>query len=130
MMMKDNNLVILIDDDKDDQEIFQLAVSEIKVPVACLFFPDCEHALEHFRQPDVTAPSLVFIDINLPTISGPECLVELQKLSEFDHPRIVIHSTFIPAEWHERFVAIGVDKFMEKSVSIPVLAEKLEEFLS
>ncbi len=120
----------MIDDDTDDQEIFQLAVSKVKAPVACLFFPDCEHALEHFRQPDVTAPRLVFIDINLPIISGLECLVELQKLSEFDHPRIVIYSTFIPVEWHERFEAMGVDEFMEKSVSITVLAEKLEQLLA
>jgi len=128
--MKDNNLIVMIDDDEDDHEFFEIALSEINKPVKCLYFPDFKHAIEHFSKDDANAPRLVFIDINLPSVSGPECLIELQKLSEFDHPCIVIHSATIPVEWQPGLKAIGVDKFVEKSSSIPLLAEKLQQLLA
>ena len=126
--MKDANLVVMIDDDTDDHEIFSMALSEIKAPVNCLFFQDCEHALAHFNE-EVNAPGYVFIDLNLPRIDGGECLAKLQKLKEFDHPCIIIYSSGIPVEWQDNLVALGVDKFMEKSGSIPALVEQLKQLL-
>lgn len=120
----------MIDDDTDDHEFFKMALNEVDSSINCLLFPDCNGALEHFSHNNMNAPRLVFIDINLPSVSGPECLVELQQYSSFDHPCIVIHSDSIPDEWHQSLRGIGVDKFVEKSASVPILIEKLKELLA
>ncbi len=119
----------MIDDDTDDHEIFEMAVHELKEPVKCLFFPDCESALAHFSSKSVTPPGYVFIDINLPRIDGGECLQQLQKLKEFDHPCIIIYSTSIPDEWKPRLQQIGVDKFVQKSGSIQGLVDTIEHLI-
>ncbi len=127
--MKEKHLLIMIDDDTEDHEIFKIAVSEIEEPLKLLFFSSCEEALAHFQQSGVGAPGFVFIDLNLPRISGEECLLRLKKMSEFDHPRIIVYSSFIPNEWHKKLEAIGVNQFLEKSGSIKTLTEELRKLL-
>jgi len=127
--MKDKNLLIMIDDDTDDHEIFNMALGEIEKPLKCLFFPDCEHAIAHFHDPNVDTPGLVFVDLNLPRIDGKECLLDLQKISKFDHPRMVIYSGSVPSHFKQDLEEIGVDKFLEKSGLISVLVEQIKELL-
>jgi DNA-binding response OmpR family regulator len=127
--MKQNNLIVVIEDDPDDHEIFLMAISEINLPIKCLFFFDCENALRHFQQGNADIPQLVLIDINLPSINGPECVLELQKLPGFARPYIVIHSTSFPVGWEDRLKAIGVDRLIEKSSSIPLLVANIEQLL-
>lgn len=127
--MKDNSLIVMIDDDQDDHEIFKMALYDVAGTYDCLFFFNCESAIAHFAKTGVEAPSFVFVDLSLPRIGGQECLVELQKLHEFDHPCIIVYSTLIPDEWHEKLKAVGVDRFMEKSGSMQVLVEQLQQVL-
>lgn len=127
--MGNKGLFVLIDDDMDDQEIFKMALEDINKPLKCIFFPDCESAVAHFSQHSVTPPGYVFIDINLPKVSGEECLQHLQKLSAFDDPCIVIYSTSIPNEWKPRLELIGVDKFVEKTSSLPLLVNQIQHLM-
>ena len=127
--MKEKHLLVMIDDDTEDHEIFKIAVSEIEMPLKLLFFSSCEEALAHFQQPGAVAPGFVFIDLNLPRISGEECLQRLHELSEFDHPRIIVYSSSIPTDWHGKLEAIGVDQFLEKSGSIQALTDELKKLL-
>ena len=134
----------MIDDDTDDHEIFKMALSDLDKKLDCLFFPDCESALLHFSNspagtpgvatpgvatPGVVAPGYVFIDLSLPRINGDQCLQELQKLKEFDDPCIVVYSTSIPEEWHAKLEKIGVDKFIEKTSSVPTLVTQISHLI-
>jgi CheY-like chemotaxis protein len=125
--MGNKGLFVMIDDDPDDHEIFKMALDDLDQSLKCLFFTDCESALAHFSTAGVMPPGYVFIDINLPRMDGGECLQQLQKLSEFDSPCIVIYSTSIPMEWKPRLAQIGVDKFIEKTESLSSLVEKIQQ---
>lgn len=127
--MGNKSLFVLIDDDIDDYEIFNMALDDIDKPLQCLHFPDCESAVAHFSQQSVTPPGYVFIDINLPRISGEECLQQLQKLKAFDDPCIIIYSTSIPDQWKPRLKIIGVDKFVEKTGSLPLLVDQIQRLM-
>ena len=119
----------MIDDDTDDHEIFKMAIDELKEPLTCLFFTDCESAVKHFDNTGATPPGFVFIDINLPRIDGGECLQHLKRLSDFDNPCIIIYSTSIPPEWKPRLERIGVNRFIEKTDSLRALVEKIHELI-
>jgi DNA-binding response OmpR family regulator len=127
--MRNKGLFVMIDDDTDDHEIFEWAIKELEKPVKTLFFPDCESALAHFSSKGVTPPGYVFIDINLPRINGDECLQQLQKLREFDNPCIIIYSTSIPDEWKPRLERIGVDRFIQKTGSVPALVDQIQHLI-
>ena len=127
--MGNKALFVLIDDDIDDYEIFKMAISDVDKPLQCIYFPDCESAVAHFSQPSVTPPGYVFVDINLPRTSGDECLQQLQSLKAFDDPCIIIYSSSIPEEWKPRLKTIGVNKFVEKQGSIPLLVDQIQHLM-
>ncbi|KAA0991965.1 response regulator [Dyadobacter aurulentus] len=127
--MGNKRLFVMIDDDTDDHEIFKMAISDLNKSLDCLFFPDCESAISHFSNTSVTPPGYVFIDLSLPRINGDQCLQELQKLKEFDDPCIVIYSTSIPNEWYPKLEKIGVDRFMEKTFSVPTLTSQINHLI-
>lgn len=119
----------MIDDDIDDHEIFKMAIDDLDKPVNCLFFPDCESAIAHFSENLVIAPGYVFIDLKLPRIDGDKCLQELQKLRQFDDPQIIIYSSSIPKDWEDRLSKMGVNDFIQKTESLPLLVDKIQDLI-
>jgi DNA-binding NtrC family response regulator len=114
--MADRSLIIMIDDDTDDQESFKMTVEDFEGALDCLFFPDCESAIAHFSDPDALPPGYVFIDLKLPRVDGDECLKQLQQLSQFDEPTLVIYSSSIPDDWRDKLSRMGVIKLYKKPI--------------
>lgn len=125
--MGNRSLIIMIDDDADDHEIFKMAVEDFEGMLDCLFFPDCESAIAHFSDPDAIPPGYVFIDLKLPHIDGDQCLKQLQQLSQFDELTLVVYSSSIPDDWRDKLSRIGVDKIVEKTNSIPELTSQIRD---
>ncbi|ACT93065.1 response regulator [Dyadobacter fermentans] len=125
--MGNNTLLVVIDDDTDDQEIFKMAVEDLDEPIDCLYFTDCESAIAHFSQPQATTPSWIFIDLKLPRVDGEQCLAQLQQLRQFDHPFMVVFSSSIPDNLREKLSNSGVDKVIPKTSSIPELANQIQQ---
>jgi CheY-like chemotaxis protein len=73
--MNKNGPIIVIEDDKDDQEILDNIFQKLAYPNKIHFFADGEKALEFLNQTDVH-PFLILSDINMPKIDG----FELRKL--------------------------------------------------
>lgn len=128
--MAKQTLLVLIDDDTDDQEIFKMAVDDLGKPINCLFFADCESAIAHFSQQTAGPPSCVFIDMKLSRQDADQCLQQLQQLRQFDNPFLVVYSSSIPANLQERFERFGVDKVIQKTDSISELTTHIEEAIS
>jgi DNA-binding response OmpR family regulator len=82
----------LADDDEDDRQFFEQALSKIDVPFDLKIFTDGEQFLKHFNNSQ-ESPDYVFLDINMPLVNGLECLRAI-KCSQPDHPfPIIILST-------------------------------------
>jgi DNA-binding response OmpR family regulator len=75
------------------------------------------------------APGYVFIDLKLPRIDGDKCLQELQKLRQFDDPQIIIYSSSIPKDWEGRLSEMGVNDFIQKTESVPMLVSKIQDLI-
>ncbi|MBK6400151.1 MAG: response regulator [Bacteroidetes bacterium] len=74
-----NKYILLVDDDNDDRELFREAIS---TSASELNFREAEDGAEAFRILQTAKnnlPDLIFLDINLPIISGWECLTKLKK---------------------------------------------------
>ncbi len=69
--MNKNGPIIIIEDDKDDQDLMAEAFAELDYKNEILFFGDGELALEHLINNKVE-PFIVFSDINMPKLNGME----------------------------------------------------------
>jgi CheY-like chemotaxis protein len=75
-----SKMILLIDDDIEDQEIFMGALKQIDQTILCLSFSDGEEALKLLQADIIAVPDLVFLDLNMPKFSGKQCLSELYKI--------------------------------------------------
>jgi CheY-like chemotaxis protein len=84
--------VLLIDDDRDDAEIFRDALKESGLSDGLDYFEDGLKALENLASKS-TRPDVIFLDINMPSINGWECLRAIKNLAGLQQIPIVMYST-------------------------------------
>jgi CheY-like chemotaxis protein len=69
--MNRNGEIIVIEDDKEDQELFDEIFRSLKIGNKVIFFNNGEDALKYLQEPNIE-PFLILSDINLPKLNGFE----------------------------------------------------------
>lgn len=116
--MKEAKVAFLVDDDRDDQEIFQLALRDIDPTIRCEFAYDGEIALKRLSQKSGKLPDFIFIDINMPRMNGVELLRELKKIERLNSVPIYMLSTAIHPRISEQCLALGANGALQKAGDI------------
>ena len=115
----------LIDDDLDDQEIFLIAINSLDLQIECIMEFDCVVAMEKLKDDISYVPDYIFLDINMPKMSGLQCLGEIRKLSHLDHSKVVIYSTTLSDSIKSKAIALGANDLVVKQHTISKLSETL-----
>lgn len=109
--------VLLIDDDQDDLDIMKQALEALDNSLLCLSFVYPDEALRILQTNElVVQPDYIFIDINMPGITGDKCLKILRSDRQFDHIVITLYSTSMPGPVAETLQAAGANFVFEKPV--------------
>lgn len=61
--------IIVIEDDKEDQELFSEAIAELRILNPIIFFGEGVSALEYLQK-TIEQPFIIFCDINVPLMNG------------------------------------------------------------
>ncbi len=69
--MNKNGAIIIVEDDADDQELFNQVFKDLDYKNEIVFFSDGEEALTYLTA-NTTEPFIVFSDINMPKLNGQE----------------------------------------------------------
>ncbi|RYY85062.1 MAG: response regulator [Chitinophagaceae bacterium] len=69
--MKNTSPIVVIEDDRDDQELLTEVFEELGYPNKIIFFNDGEEALAYLTRTDAV-PFLILSDINMPKVNGFE----------------------------------------------------------
>jgi CheY-like chemotaxis protein len=104
--------IVLADDDADDRELFEEALSDIHPNAVLTTAQDGEELMFILR--NYHKPDLLFLDLNMPRKNGKECLREIHRNPLLNGIPIVIFSTSInPLDIEETF-SLGAVLFLRK----------------
>jgi CheY-like chemotaxis protein len=76
--MNRNGAVVVIEDDTDDQFIFDQVFKKLNYPNKIMFFPDGQEALDYLLN-TTDLPFLILSDINMPKLNGFELREKLHR---------------------------------------------------
>ncbi len=128
-MMDKSIICFLIDDDKDDQEIFMLALEDMDIQVECVTANDGNEALLKFAQDETFLPDYIFLDLNMPRINGKQCLIEIKKIDHLKNVPIIIYSTSSAQKDKMETEKLGATAFITKPSSISEFTKILSSYL-
>jgi CheY-like chemotaxis protein len=121
--------ILLIDDDKDDAELFVDALQETGTDAAFNHYNDGIEALARLAEPDFRRPDVIFLDINMPAVDGWECLRRIKQVALLKNIPIVMYSTSNLLEKGVSPSDVGAAAFLTKPDSFNELKRKLSELL-
>lgn len=85
--------IVLVDDDEDDRNFFTRAVSNTSPAIRFVALGDGEKFMEFLEKDPLPRPDLVILDINMPGLSGLDCLKQIRQSAGWSDLPVVIYST-------------------------------------
>jgi CheY-like chemotaxis protein len=120
-------VVLCIDDDPDDTDFFCDAVKEVSSETACLVANDGLSALKILRSDP--QPDAIFLDINMPRMSGREVLIQIKKNYKWSQIPIIIYSTSILPRDVADYQRLGAHEIVNKHSKFKDLCHALQVIL-
>lgn len=118
--------ILLVEDDKDDQEFFINAMNEIDNTSSYDIANNGKEAIDLLKEARLL-PTLIFLDINMPLMNGMEFLELMRKDPNMMNIPVVVLST--SAEEKKRAKDLGANAYIRKSSDYKVLRGKLKQML-
>jgi iron complex outermembrane recepter protein len=123
--MSQNKLVLLVDDDPDDQEIFEFALRRADESATCIFADDGRHALERLQNETDLIPDIIFIDMNMPRMNGKQCLASIKEIERFKNVPVYMYSTGADPQSVKENMELGAEDYIIKPSDVDTLAGML-----
>lgn len=114
----------LIDD--DDRDIFQFALEQLDSGVNCVTANNGMVAIERLRSGQLN-PDYIFLDLNMPILTGRECLIEIRKIYQFQKTPVVIYTTTSVPKDKEDLMKLDATWFITKPGKVSALITVLKE---
>ena len=122
-------MILMVDDDPEDIQIFCSALYECNKPYYCISVSSGEEALQ-FLNSSFILPDYIFMDLNMPRLNGKECLIQIKKEPQFSNIPVIIYSATSQHTEAEKLYTSGADYFFTKPMSTKLLAETISEILN
>src|SRR5687767_3196658 len=126
--------IVVIDDDADDQFLYEKALEKFNLPNELVFFDNGEDALNYLLQAAVN-PFLILCDINMPLMDGlqlRESMCKSQVACKKNTPFIFMSTTARPSDI-DKATSLYTHGFFQKESSIEkheLLLKKIIDYWS
>jgi CheY-like chemotaxis protein len=111
----------LIDDDEDDREIFEMALRLADASYTLKSAKNGVEALKLFDESSDFTTNYIFVDLNMPYMTGNECLAAIKQIPRMVHVPVIIYTTSSSGKDAEDALALGATHFLVKPSSIGAL---------
>lgn len=85
--------ILLVDDDKDDGDLFGEALQQVDASVTFKHLHDERKAFESLSNWPADSPDLIFLDINMPAVSGWDLLRKIRNDETLKHVPVIMYTT-------------------------------------
>lgn len=128
---------LFIDNDLEDIELYKEAIEYLNAStyiavrdkrIICLTLTNCSNVIDFVRNLPVK-PDIIFLDINMPGVSGKECLKILKSHSETSSIPVVMLSTTCPMAEAYEYKNIGALECIQKPNSFINLVKIFSKFI-
>jgi CheY-like chemotaxis protein len=118
-------IYFIVDDDIDDQRFLIEALVENDPFSRCFTASNGQEAITHLTDAVVPIPDVIFLDLNMPGLSGRQCLLILKQTPSFQHIPVIIRSTTSNPKEIEEISKLGASYFLIKRESFEELCKEL-----
>lgn len=115
--------ILLVDDDDDDRFIFEEALKTLDLEIKFDYTSNGLKALEFINDPEQFNPEIIFLDLNMPIMSGKDCLLHLRANEKLKDLKIVIYSTSFDLKTINSLFENGANYYIRKPGDFKELKE-------
>lgn len=108
--------IVVADDDKDDLDFFTDALKDTCPDITVTVAEDGGELL--YKLNKISLPDVIVLDLNMPCISGKDCLKALRKDDKYEKVPIVIYSTSSNTKDIEECLHYGANHYVTKPSSM------------
>lgn len=119
----------LIDDDEDDREIFELALESADNSCTFISSKNGVEALKLINETPGFLPDFIFIDLNMPYMTGKECLAAIKQIPRLANVPAIMYTTSSYSKDADDALTLGAVHFLVKPASISALTQALSAIL-
>ena len=109
--LQDPKLVLLIDDDPDELEIYNFAISSLPFPCSCILANNSDTVIQLVGN---LKPDLIIMDYSVPGKNGLEILEEIQTLPAVKNAPVVFCSTVMSDQIRDKALQAGATYCIKK----------------
>lgn len=120
-----DKLFLLADDDRDDAELFGEALTAIDPPVDFQHVSDGQAVFTFLNNSANRKPDVIFLDLNMPQMSGWQCLAKLKNDIYLKDIPVIMYSTSANARDKEIAIELGAIGFVTKPTDFKLLTKIL-----
>jgi CheY-like chemotaxis protein len=122
----ESKVLVYIDDDPEDMELFCEAVKVINPSYTCV---GARNGKEGLRLLSSLTPDLIFLDINMPVMDGTETLKSIKVDSRLNKLPVLMLSTTSDPRERETFKKLGAKACLTKPSTFDGLCSTLKRYL-
>jgi len=125
-----NFKIILTDDDEDDRSFFKDAIESLGLNCSVEFCENGQVLVERLSDEN-NLPDLVFLDLNMPILSGLEALEKIRSNQKFfTIPVIAIYSTSSDRNDKLKSLELGADAYITKPTDFEMLKKIIHKAIT
>ena len=107
--------ILLIDDDEDCRELIREAIhSSCRDEHQIIEFGDGQAAIDHLAAPGAAAPTLIFLDVEMPRLNGLDTLAAIKHMPSMASVPIVMLTGVADEAYIRRAAALGANSYTVK----------------
>jgi len=124
--------ILVVDDEPTDTYLLRRALRDAGVPNPVIGCGDGEEAVQFLEGAKFGGqrPALIFLDMKMPRMNGPEFLTWIRSHPEFSDLKIVVVSSSSLPEDRNQALALGASEYLVKFPPAPKLAQLVADALT
>ncbi len=114
VMTINSRILLIVDDDPDDRDLFIAAVREVEETMICISADNGQQALDLLQNTESPLPDFIVLDLRMPRYNGKKCLSLIKADNRLKNIPVFIYTTSNNVEESRELALMGACHFMTK----------------